>query len=128
MNPTRDRVLVFDVNETLLDLGALDPHFARVFGDPAVRREWFATMLQSALLLTVTGPYFDFGSHFRAALALTAERPGVTVSAADAQAILGAAAAFVARPGALWNPLLEKPDVWGKDLREVADQIIARDD
>ena len=39
----------------------------------------------------------------------------------------GCAAAFVARPGALWNPLLEKPDVWGRDLREVADQIIARD-
>ena len=59
MTAVRDRVLVFDVNETLLDLGALDPHFARVFGDAAVRREWFATMLQSALLLTVTGPYFD---------------------------------------------------------------------
>jgi 2-haloacid dehalogenase len=39
----------------------------------------------------------------------------------------GCAAAFVARPGALWNPLLEKPDVWGKDLREIADLIIARD-
>src|SRR5438046_10220083 len=89
MNPTRDRVLVFDVNETLLDLGALDPQFARVFGDPAVRREWFATMLQSALLLTVTGPYFDFGSHFRAALALTAERRGVTVSEADGKGSRG---------------------------------------
>jgi hypothetical protein len=53
-------VLVFDVNETLLDLGALDPHFERVFGDAAVRREWFATMLQSALLLTVTGPVLRF--------------------------------------------------------------------
>jgi len=45
-------------------------------------------MLQSALLLTVTGPYFDFGSHFRAALALTAEKRGVTVSEADEKAIL----------------------------------------
>ena len=27
------RVCVFDVNETLLDMGALDPHFERVFGD-----------------------------------------------------------------------------------------------
>ena len=86
MAPQRDRVLVFDVNETLLDLGALDPHFARVFGDAAVRREWFATMLQSALLLTVTGPYFDFGSHFRAALALTAEKRGITVSDEEVEA------------------------------------------
>lgn len=39
----------------------------------------------------------------------------------------GAAAAFVARPSMQWNPLIEKPDVWGTDLELVADQIIARD-
>ena len=66
------RVLVFDVNETLLDLGALDPHFQRVFGDAQVRVEWFQTMLQSAFLTTITGPYKPFGDHFRAALAITA--------------------------------------------------------
>jgi 2-haloacid dehalogenase len=31
------RVCVFDVNETLLDLGALDPHFERVFSDASAR-------------------------------------------------------------------------------------------
>ena len=30
------RVCVFDVNETLLDLRALDAHFARMFGDAGV--------------------------------------------------------------------------------------------
>jgi hypothetical protein len=29
---TMRRVQVFDVNETLLDLAALDPHFERIFG------------------------------------------------------------------------------------------------
>lgn len=83
------RVLLFDVNETLLDLGALDPHFARLFGDARVRREWFGVMLQSALLFTVTGPYVDFGTHFRTALRLTAERHSVTLSPEDERAILG---------------------------------------
>lgn len=32
------RVIVFDVNETLLDLAALDPAFKRVFGDVAARK------------------------------------------------------------------------------------------
>ena len=32
------RVCLFDVNETLLDLAALDPHFARVFGDAGMRQ------------------------------------------------------------------------------------------
>ena len=82
---SRRRVLVFDVNETLLDLGALDPLFARVFGDGAIRREWFGTMLQSALLFTITGPYVDFGSHFRTALRQTAERHRVTGPVAPAE-------------------------------------------
>ena len=32
------RVCVFDVDETLLDLGALDPHFERLFGDASARQ------------------------------------------------------------------------------------------
>jgi len=40
------RVIVFDVNETLLDLKALDAHFDRVFRAPGVRKEWFKQVLQ----------------------------------------------------------------------------------
>src|SRR5438477_12665951 len=82
------RVLVFDVNETLLDLSALDPHFQRVFGDATVRVEWFQTMLQSAFLTTITGPYKPFGDHLRAALAITALRRGLRVSHEDERAML----------------------------------------
>ena len=39
----------------------------------------------------------------------------------------GCAAAFVARPGMVLDPLVEKPDVVGKDLREVAEQILTRE-
>ena len=39
----------------------------------------------------------------------------------------GCAAAFVARPGMVLDPLVEKPDVVGKDLYEVAEQIIAHE-
>src|SRR5438270_5917538 len=85
----RERVLVCDVNGTLLDLSALDPHFVRLFGDAKVRVEWFQTMLQSAFLATITGPYRSFGEHFRAALAMTAARRGVRVDPADERAILG---------------------------------------
>jgi 2-haloacid dehalogenase len=220
------RVLVFDVNETLLDLSALDPHFQRVFGDAQVRVEWFQTMLQSAFLTTITGPYKPFGDHFRAALAITALRRDLRVSPEDERAILagvrtlpahpdvrpaleglrsagfrlaaltnsttdveeaqlrnakiadlfekqlsadsgkrlkpaaeayrnaardlgvapseirmvaahvwdvqgalraGCAGAFVERPGALWNPLLERPDIVGTDLGEIAERIIEVD-
>jgi FMN phosphatase YigB (HAD superfamily) len=34
-------VCVFDVDETLLDLSAIDPGFQDVFGDASVRQAWF---------------------------------------------------------------------------------------
>ncbi len=82
------QVCVFDVNETLLDLAALDPHFERVFGDDAVRGEWFGQMIQSALVSTVTGAYSDFGAIGGAALQMTAERHGVELSEDDQNSIL----------------------------------------
>ena len=34
-------IIVFDVNETLLDLDSIRPVFDRIFGDPAAMRLWF---------------------------------------------------------------------------------------
>ncbi len=81
------RVIVFDVNETLLDLGALDPHFARIFGEAAARREWFTQLLQSALVATVTDAYTDFGAIGMAALEMVAARRGVALGDGDRQAV-----------------------------------------
>jgi 2-haloacid dehalogenase len=83
------RVCVFDVNETLLDLAALDPLFERVFGDASVRRLWFNQMLQSAFVGTMTDAYATFGEAAGAALEMTEERLGVDVSEDDRQEILG---------------------------------------
>lgn len=52
--------LVFDVNETLLDLSALDPIFAELFGDDRSRREWFASLLHWSTVTTLTGRFLDF--------------------------------------------------------------------
>ena len=73
------QVCVFDVNETLLDMAALDPFFERTFGDAAVRREWFAQMLGLALTATITGEYRPFGEHGVAALEMLGARRGVPV-------------------------------------------------
>jgi 2-haloacid dehalogenase len=83
------RVCVFDVNETLLDLSSLDPHFERVFGDASVRRAWFLQVLQSAMVATITDAYSEFGAVGAASLQMTAERLGVEPSEEDRQKILG---------------------------------------
>ena len=82
-------VIVFDVNETLLNLAALDPHFERALGDTSARQQWFAQVLQSALVNTILDSYVDFGTIGAAALEMTAARRGVSLSASDRSAILG---------------------------------------
>lgn len=83
------RICVFDVNETLLDLRALDPLFERVFGAATVRQIWFTQVLQSAFVSTIVGSYRDFGTIGAAALTMVATRRGVSLSSEDQQAILG---------------------------------------
>src|SRR5258708_25219525 len=82
------RICVFDVNETLLDLRALDAQFARVFGDADVRQAWFTQMLQNAFVATITGPYKDFGTLGAAALEMVAARCGVTITQEEKNGIL----------------------------------------
>ena len=83
------RVCVFDVNETLLDLSALDPEFERIFGDASVRQAWFGQMIQSALVSTVTVSYSDFGTIGGGALDMISALQGVELSDEDRQSILG---------------------------------------
>ena len=71
------RVIVFDVNETLLDLSALDETFLKVFGAVEFKSRWFAQLLNLAMTATLTGHYRDFSSQGRAALALLAAKNGI---------------------------------------------------
>jgi 2-haloacid dehalogenase len=74
---------VFDVNETLLDLSALDEFFAEVTGDPATRREWFDLMIHNALVVTATGGYRPFGQLAAACLPIVAAARGRTATSAQ---------------------------------------------
>jgi 2-haloacid dehalogenase len=220
------RAIVFDVNETLLDLAPLDALFAGIFDDAAASREWFGQMLQSTFVTTIIGTYKPFGEIGMAALAMVATKRGrdvtdadraalgetmrnlpphpevrgaleqlraagfrmatltnstaqvgdaqivnaglrdlfdLTLSADDVQRLkpapepylmaaerldvapadlrlvaahawdvtgalnAGCAAAFIARPGRVLDPIGPQPDIVGKDLAEVVDQIIEID-
>ena len=217
-------LLAFDVNETLLDLSALDGPFTAAFGDASLRAAWFQTMLQLAFVGGLTGQYADFTSAQHAALRMVAERAGRSLTDEQSEAIVGgmrrlpahrdapaalrrlkaagfrqvtltnstlevaraqlafagladyfeatisadevkqlkpaaapylhvaerfslpigqvrliathawdvsgalaagARAAFVARPGAVMSPLGARPDIVGRDLEEVAEQLVA---
>ena len=74
-----NRAVIFDVNETMLDLGALDPLFVRWFGDPIARKEWFALTLHFAMTLAATRQFRSFGEVGAAALAGIAHRRGMSL-------------------------------------------------
>ena len=38
-------LIVFDVNETLLDLETMEPTFERIFGEKSAMRLWFANFI-----------------------------------------------------------------------------------
>jgi len=91
-------VLAFDVNETLLDLRALDQPFAEAFGDASLRPQWFALMLQVAFVGGLTGRYVDFTTAQRSALAMLAARQQVTLSPAQSDAIVNGMRTLPAHP------------------------------
>ena len=74
------RVLIFDVNETLLDLSDLGPRFAEIFGpDPPVG-EWFARLLHGSLVANHTNRYRTFGAIATEALIALATRKGIDIT------------------------------------------------
>jgi 2-haloacid dehalogenase len=81
-------ICVFDVNETLLDLSAIDPHFERVFGNAEVRQQWFGQFIQSALVSIATDSYTQFGTIGSAAFDMIVARLGVEVSEEDKTTIM----------------------------------------
>ncbi|EAZ97521.1 haloacid dehalogenase type II [Marinobacter sp. ELB17] len=82
------RVIVFDVNETLLDLGGLDQPFQEVFGDTQAKSQWFAQLLNLALTVTIVEDYRDFSALGRTALELVAARHGLRLAEGQIKRIL----------------------------------------
>jgi 2-haloacid dehalogenase len=80
----RQPIIVFDVNETLLDLESIRPAFDRIFGDPAAMRLWFANLITYSEALTLAGVYVPFTDIGGAVLRMLAAARDITISDADA--------------------------------------------
>ena len=83
MNDTIPTVIVFDVNETLLDIATLEPLFERLFGEAGVMREWFAQMVLYSEAMTLAGAYAPFGQIGAGVLRMVGEIHGVEVGEED---------------------------------------------
>jgi 2-haloacid dehalogenase len=76
-------LIVFDVNETLLDLQTMEPTFERIFGDKKEMRLWFANLVMYSLALTLGGSYVPFTDIGAAVMKMMADTQGIRISDAD---------------------------------------------
>jgi 2-haloacid dehalogenase len=76
-------LIVFDVNETLLDLTTMEPTFERIFGDKGAMRLWFANFIMYSAALTVAGCYVPFTDIGSAVMKMLADTRGIKIGDKD---------------------------------------------
>jgi 2-haloacid dehalogenase len=76
-------LIVFDVNETLLDLGTMEPTFRRIFGEKGAMRLWFADLILYSAALTVAGCYVPFTDIGAAVMKMLADTRGIKIGDKD---------------------------------------------
>ena len=93
-------IIVFDVNETLLDIDTLTPFFTRVFGKQNILREWFAQLVLYSQTMTLSGLYTPFGEIGVGALQMIADIRQVTLTESDIDEFKERMSALPAHPDA----------------------------
>ncbi len=95
------RAVIFDINETVLDLAALDRLFVEWFGDPAARKAWFAQSLLIAMTLAATRTFRSFAELGTAALMATAQQSSIELPANAAPSLREAVLRLPPHPDAV---------------------------
>jgi len=94
-------IIVFDVNETLLDITTLEPLFHRVFGDRQILREWFSALVLYSQTMTLSGLYTPFGELGVGALRMTADIHQVGIGDEDIAELKKRMSTMPAHPDAI---------------------------
>ncbi|MDT5223046.1 MAG: 2-haloacid dehalogenase [Mycobacterium sp.] len=84
------RVLVFDVNETLIDIDSVASLFGELFGDRRVLREWFNQLVMYSMTLTLSEHYVDFFALGQGVLRMLADARQVDITDDDVGRITAA--------------------------------------
>lgn len=91
-------IIVFDVNETLLDLEPVRDWFSKRFGNRPDASMWFSELLRLSFVSSVLDRYRSFPELAAAALATSAERCGISIRDGDISHIGGVFTTLPAHP------------------------------
>jgi 2-haloacid dehalogenase len=81
-------LIVFDLNETLLDLTVLEPTFERILRDKGALRLWFANFILYSSALTVAGCYVPFTDIGSAVMKMLADARRIVIEEADTKELI----------------------------------------
>ncbi|WP_416441039.1 haloacid dehalogenase type II [Leeuwenhoekiella sp. A16] len=81
-------LLIFDVNETLLDLTPLKLKINKALKNESAFEIWFRTLLHYSLVETITGGYPDFSTIGKATFKMTAQQFEIEIADDEATSIL----------------------------------------
>jgi 2-haloacid dehalogenase len=99
MNSNRRKpVIVFDVNETLLDMAPLKTNINTLLEEPQAFRIWFGMVLHYSLVENCTDQYHDFSTIAEAVLKMSAASLNKTVSDENMKKALSAIKSLKAYP------------------------------
>jgi 2-haloacid dehalogenase len=76
-------LIVFDINETVLDLATMEPIFDRIFGEKGAMRLWFANLILYSAALTVAGRYVPFTDIASAVMKMMADTRDIKIDDRD---------------------------------------------
>ena len=82
------KTLIFDVNETLLDLEPLKKSINKALGNEHAADVWFSQLLQYSLVESITGSYHDFSAIAAAVFKMNAQKHEKEFSEEEIQRIL----------------------------------------
>ena len=91
-------VLVFDVNETLIDIESLAPHFERILSDRSALREWFNALVMYSMTATLSDRYVDFFTLGQAVLRMLGDSRGVPITEGDLEELADGMRTMPAHP------------------------------
>jgi 2-haloacid dehalogenase len=84
----KPQLLIFDVNETLLDLGKIKSAIHQVFQNEDAFSIWFSTLLQYSMVESICNTYHGFGEIGKATLKMTAKKLKVDITDDEISGIL----------------------------------------
>ncbi|GAA4311530.1 haloacid dehalogenase type II [Pontixanthobacter gangjinensis] len=96
----RPETLIFDVNETLLDLEPIKKSINKALKDDGAAEIWFSQLLHYSLVESITGTYHDFSKIAAAVFRMNAEKRQIDFSEEEIREVLSPITRLPAYPDA----------------------------